>query len=89
MKLRSFDTTTFPVRLEILKTERARRARCPLTGRRISETLDPGTPVLIGTAGSKEVVVTSRDVREYDLAEATDAERATLEEYGFRWLIMG
>ena len=89
MKLRTPNSTTFPVRLEILRSERARRARCPLTGRRISETLDPGTPVLIGTAGSKEVVVTSRDVREYDLAEATDAEKAALEEYGFRWLILG
>ena len=89
MKLRTPNSTTFPVRLEILQTERDRRARCPLTGRSVTETLDPGTAVLVGTAGRKEVVVTSRDVREYELAEATDAERATLEEYGFRWLILG
>ena len=31
MKLRAPDSTTFPVRLEFLATERARRARCPLT----------------------------------------------------------
>ena len=87
MKLRSFDTTTFPVRLEILQTERKRRLS--LTSPSFKETLDPGTPILVGTAGCKEVVVTSRDVREYDLAEATDAERATLEEYAFLWLILG
>ena len=89
MKLRTPDCTTFPVRLEILATERDRRARCALTGRSFNETLDPGTPVLIGTADRKEVVVTPSDVREYELAEATEAERATLEEYGFRWLVMG
>ena len=89
MKLRRLDSRTFPVRLEILQTERDRRARCPLTGRSVTETLDPGTPILIGGEGRKEVVVTSRDVREYELAESTDAEKATLEEYGFRWLILG
>ena len=89
MKLCAPDANTFPVRLEILKAERERRARSSLTSHSFKETLESCTPVPIGTSGSREVGVAPCDVHEYELAEATEAEKATLEEYGFRWLIMG
>ena len=89
MKLRRLDSRSFPVRFEFLKTEFEQRSYCLLTGERTKQTIEPGTPVLIGNADGKDVVVTPFDIRKYELVEATDAERATLEEYGFRWLILG
>jgi len=45
-------------------------------------------PVLVGQQGKRRVEVRPRHIRRFCLAEATDAERAALEEYGFRWLVM-
>lgn len=89
MKLQRLESPSFSVRFEFLKTEFEQRSYCLLTGERTKQIIEPGTPVLVGNADGKKIIVTPFDVRKYDLVEATDAERATLEEYGFRWLILG
>jgi len=79
MKLRGADgVSAFTVRLEFLKASVAKR-----------RDLQPGTPVLVGNEEGKKVYVAPKDVRSYELAEATDAEREALLEYGFNWLLLG
>jgi len=73
------------VRLEFVKSPITKSETT--SGEKI--TLQPGTPILVGDEEGRRVIVAPQDVRSYELAESTSAERAALQEYGFTWLVLG